>query len=170
MQFELDEAIEILRRTPAVLEAWLGGMPDSWIHSSEGPGTFTPFQVVGHLIYGEMADWIPRTRIILEAGESRTFVPFDRRGHEPLIAGRPIGDLLLEFAELRRKSLDDLRALNPNLDAAGTHPEFGRVTLRQMLASWVVHDMSHISQIARVMAKQYAEATGPWRAYMTILQ
>ena len=170
MQFELDEAIEILRRTPAILQAWLGGMPDLWLHASEGPGTFTPFEVVGHLIFGEMEDWLPRTRIILQAGESQTFVPFDRRGHEPLIAGRPIDSLLQEFAELRSKSLDDLQALKPDLDAAGTHPEFGRVTLRQMLASWVVHDMGHISQIARVMAKQYAEASGPWRAYISILQ
>jgi hypothetical protein len=170
MQFQLDEAIELLRRTPAILQSWLGAAPDVWLHCTEGPGTFSPFDVVGHLIHGEVTDWIPRTRIILQAGESQTFVPFDRRGHEPLIAGRPIDDLLREFAELRQKSLAELRSLHLDLDAAGTHPEFGRVTLREMLASWVVHDMAHISQIARVMAKQYAEATGPWRAYISILQ
>jgi hypothetical protein len=170
MQFQLDEAIEVLRRTPGILQAWLGGMPDPWLYGNEGPGTFTPFEVVGHLIYAEMEDWIPRTRMILEAGESQTFVPFDRRGHEPLIQGRSIDDLLREFAELRQKNLADLRSLQPDLEATGTHPEFGRVKLREMLASWVVHDMAHLSQIARVMAKQYKGAAGPWSAYMTILQ
>ncbi len=167
------EIIEILERTPNVLNSLLGGLSDEWINASEGPGTFRPRDVVAHLIHGEETDWIPRARIILTEGESRPFTPFDRFAGDKY-KDTPLPDLLKRFAELRSESLATLRALNltpAQLALTGMHPDpaLGRVTLGQLLASWAVHDLGHIRQIVRVMAKRYTEAVGPWRAYLSIL-
>jgi hypothetical protein len=173
MKFCLEESIDILSRTPGVLSALLGGLPDAWLHRSEGEGTFSPHDVLGHLIYGEQTDWIPRARIILDSGESRPFEPFNRWGHKDLVAARSTGDLLQEFATLRSANIGALRELRLDeeaLDAIGMHPELGRVTMRELLASWVVHDLSHIAQIVRVMAKQHRTDVGPWREHMSILR
>jgi hypothetical protein len=169
MEFRIEEAGEFLARTPATLNALLAGLPDAWLRASEGPGTFTPIDVLGHLIYGEQVDWIPRAKIILEHGEARAFDPFDRVGFGPILEGRSVRELLAQFEELRRSNLAALRNLSPDLEATGTHPELGRVTMGQLLAAWVVHDLGHISQILRVLAKQYGEAVGPWRAYLSIV-
>jgi hypothetical protein len=173
MQPSLPEIVEVLKRTPGVLAQMLSGLSPEWVNVSEGPGTFSPRDVVAHLIYGEEADWIPRARIILTEGEARPFTPFDRFGGEKY-QDMPIADLLARFAELRRQSLESLRGLNlspAQLVLTGMHPDaaLGRVTLGQLLASWAVHDLGHIRQIVRVMAKRYTEAVGPWRAYLTIL-
>jgi hypothetical protein len=170
MDFHVSEAIEILERTPATLSALLGGISDSWSHASEGPATFSPIDVLGHLILGEQTDWIPRAKIILESGESRPFDPFDRTGFLPLIEGRGVEELLAQFADLRKQSLGELRRFSPDLGLTGTHPALGRVTMRQLLAAWVVHDLGHIAQITRVLAKQYREAVGPWREYLSIIK
>lgn len=173
MEFQLEDAMEVLGRTPAVLTALLDGMPTVWLECRESPDAFSPRDVLGHLIFGEMTDWIPRARIILEHGEARPFDPFDRRGHQPLMAGKPMNELLAQFAALRSDNLAALRALpldDRALEAAGTHPELGRVTLRALLATWVAHDLGHISQIVRVMASRYREDVGAWRAYLAILQ
>ena len=172
MAFSLDEGITVLSRTPAVLEALLSDLPEPLLHSREGEGTFSPLDVLGHLIHGEKTDWIPRARIILEFGESKSFEPFDRRGHESYAAGRSPADLLAEFAALRAANLEALRRLQLSpgqLEATGTHPDLGRVTLSQLLATWVTHDLGHISQIVRVLARRNTAAVGPWRAYLSIL-
>jgi hypothetical protein len=172
MPFTLDEGVVILTRTPAVLEALLSDLPETLLHSREGEGTFSPFDVLGHLIHGEKTDWIPRARIILEHGESKPFEPFDRRGHETHITSRPVTELLAEFAALRSANLATLRdlQLTPHqLDATGMHPDLGRVTLAQLLATWTTHDLGHLSQIVRVLARRNTSAVGPWRAYLSIL-
>jgi hypothetical protein len=173
MEFHLAQAIEVLERTPLALSGLLHGISDPWLSAREGPETFSAIDVLGHLIYGEQADWIPRARIILECGEARIFDPFDRRGFASIIEGRSGDALLVQFAELRRESLRALRGFQLDeklLDAAGTHPELGRVTMRQLLATWVAHDLGHIAQIVRVLARQYGEAVGPWREYLTIVR
>lgn len=172
MEFHLEEGLEILERTPATLSALLSGVSDAWLNCREGPGTFSPVDVIGHLICGEQVDWIPRARIILECGESRPFDPFDRVGFEPIIQGKTIASLLDTFAALRQQNLatlGDLRLDAAALDRTGIHPALGRVTMRQLLAAWAVHDLGHIRQIVRVMAGRYAAAVGPWRPYLTIL-
>lgn len=151
----------------------LEGLSDPWARADEGPDTFSPADVVGHLIYGEETDWMPRMRIILEKGEAQAFTPFDRFGFREMWGGRPMDQLLTAFTELRGKNLDALRGLG--LDAArlaltGRHPALGRVTLAQLLAAWVVHDLGHLRQVARVMAGRYREAVGPWREYLPILE
>ena len=170
--FDLAEAMAILRRTPAVLDEWLRGLSDEWVMENEGPETFSPFDVVGHLIHGEKADWIGRARIILEQGESRPFDPFDRFAMYEESKGKTLPDLLDEFAALRAENLVALEGMaltDEELDRTGRHPELGAVTLRQLLATWTVHDLSHIAQIARVMAKQYKSEAGPWREYIPLL-
>ena len=172
MEFQLEHARNILRRTPATLTTLLQGASDEWLFSNEGPDTWSPFDVVGHLIHGEKTDWIPRARIILEEGEERTFETFDRFAMFELSKGKQLDDLLATFARLREENLRQLDAMNlkPELLAKrGTHPELGSVTLEQLLATWVVHDLSHLGQIVRVMCKQYGETVGPWRAYLPIL-
>jgi hypothetical protein len=147
-------------------------MPQPWLDCREGPKTFSPLDVLGHLIYGEQVDWIPRIRIILEQGEARPFDPFDRVGFEDLIAGKTIEELLNTFEALRQASLQELSALKLEptmLSRTGTHPALGQVTLGQLLAAWVVHDLGHLAQIERVMARQYRDAVGPWREYLPIL-
>ena len=172
MNTNLDEAIDVLKRTPSVLNSLLLDLPDSWSRTNEGADTWSPFDVVGHLVHGEETDWIPRLKIILDVGEARTFDPFDRSAQFKYSVGKSLSDLLRQFAELRARSIATLLECNlsdSDLQKAGTHPEFGRVTLGELLATWVVHDLSHIAQISRVMCKQYTEAVGPWRAYLPIL-
>jgi hypothetical protein len=167
------EAIEVLGRTPAALRALLAGLSEPWLEADEGPDTFNPREVLGHLLYGEETDWIPRLHIILEQGESRPFTPFDRFGFRTKYGGMGVEELLNRFAEMRETNLRQLRACNLTpalLDRRGTHPDFGAVTLSQLLATWVAHDLTHLTQIARVMAKRYETAVGPWRAYLRLLQ
>lgn len=172
MHFDLEQAIQVLERTPAALRSLLADLPAEWIQGYEGPETWSPFDVVGHLIHGEQTDWIPRARIILEHRESRTFEPFDRFAQFEASQGKTLGDLLGEFERLRAENLETLRGLDlspDDLARKGRHPELGTVTLRQLLATWVVHDLGHITQIARAMATQYGDEVGPWRAYLSIL-
>lgn len=172
MQFDLALALPLLERTPQALNSLLGDLPVEWTTANEGVGTWSPFDVVGHLIDGEEADWIPRARIILSEAADRRFEPFDRFRHLGRNRGRPLGDLLQEFATLRRTNLTSLRhfRLTPtDLQRTGTHPELGVVTLEQHLATWVAHDLGHLAQVSRVMARQYTGAVGPWRAYLPIL-
>ena len=171
--FDLDEAIAVLERTPATLRAWLSGLPEVWIQANEGPETWNAFDIVGHLIHGERTDWIARARIVLEHGESRAFDPFDRFAQFEESKGRGLDELLDEFAELRRHNLEILRGfdLGPReLRRAGRHPELGRVTLGELLSTWAVHDLGHIAQIARVMAKRYRPEVGAWGAYLPVLR
>jgi hypothetical protein len=170
--FVIDEATAILARTPATLDALLRGLPASWTRAHEGGETWSPFDVIGHLIHGEHADWIPRARIILTHGEARPFDKFDRLAQQTTSAGRTLPELLDEFATLRQASLTDLRAFNlteSDLDRPGRHPELGAVTLRQLLATWITHDLDHLVQISRVLARQYTDAVGPWRAYLRVI-
>ena len=172
MRFELDRAVPVLARTPGVLRALLDGLPDEWIRATEGPETWSPFDVVGHLVHGERTDWLPRVEILLRHGESRAFPPFDRFAMLEASRGRALDQLLEEFAALREAGLERLRALRlseADLERPGCHPELGRVTLGQHLATWVAHDLSHIGQIARVMGRQYGEAVGPWLAFLPML-
>lgn len=172
MEIHLEDATALLARTPGVLSGLLSGIPQAWLDCREGPKTFSPIDVVGHLIYGEQVDWLPRIQIILEQGETRPFEPFDRVGFAGLIAGKSVGELLNTFKNLRNQSLKDLSALKLQpamLARTGTHPALGRVTLGQLLAAWVVHDLGHLAQIERVMARQYRDAVGPWREYLPIL-
>jgi hypothetical protein len=172
MEFQLDHAMEILRRTPATLNSLVRHLPPEWVVSNEGPETWSPFDVVGHLIHGEETDWIPRAKLILGYGESRPFEPFDRHAMFEKSRGKSLGDLLDLFEQLRGESLRELEAMNLRpemLGKPGRHPELGVVTLSQLLSTWVVHDLSHIGQITRVMAKQYSEAVGAWQAYLPIL-
>ncbi len=172
MEFRIDKAIEILERTPAALTQLLRGLSPAWHAANEGPDTWSPFVVVGHLIHCEDADWIPRAEIILRDGESRAFDPFDRFAHFTRFRGWSLDDLLRRFAEARAANVETLRGrrLTPGqLALRGRHPDFGPVTLGELLATWVVHDLNHVGQIARVMAKQYGDAAGPWKAYLPIL-
>ncbi|MHC4547314.1 MAG: DinB family protein [Planctomycetota bacterium] len=172
MRFGLEQATEILARTPATLRALLQGLSPAWVTAREGSDTWSPFDVVGHLIHGERTDWIARARIILARDAPKTFEPFDRRAHLEASRGRSLEELLDTFASLRARNLRTLERfqLTPrHLERTGEHPDLGTVTLRQLLATWAVHDLAHLAQIARVMAKQYAEAVGPWRAYLPIL-
>lgn len=172
MPFDLEEAKAQLSRTPAVLRAWFPGLQGPWLEADEGPGTFSARDVLAHLIYGERVDWIPRARIILDHGEARPFEPFDRRGFLDEAKGWTLSALLDEFERLRRANLDALGAmgLSPaDLRRTGMHPGLGRVTLEQLLASWVVHDLNHLGQVARVMAKRYKAGVGPWVDYLPVL-
>lgn len=172
MQFRLSEATEVLTQTPSVLSALLRGKSPAWLNARKSPDSFSPLDVLGHLMHGEITDWIPRVRMILEHGDTQAFEPFDRFGFQSLIAGKSADALLDEFAELRRQSLAALRELDvreEQLALPGRHPELGAVTLGNLLATWVVHDLGHIAQIVKSMAGEYREAVGPWRAYTTIL-
>jgi hypothetical protein len=168
----LDDVVAILERTPETLSALLDGLPDTWIRATEGEGTWSPYDVVGHLIHGERTDWIPRARHIL-AGETRSFEPFDRLAQFKESQGKDLAELLQTFAELRRENIAALKAMDltdSDLDRPGLHPELGRVRLEQLLATWVVHDLDHLTQITRTMAKVYTDATGPWSAYLSVLR
>lgn len=194
MQFEIERAIEILSATPATLRTLLGGLSDDWTHpiSDFGSGIagspglesesrvdeipnrpWQAFDVVGHLIHGEATDWIPRARIILEQGDGVAFEPFDRFAQFEISKGKSLEELLDEFEQARQDNIDRLRALqitDEQLDVEGMHPELGRVTLRQLLATWVVHDLNHVRQIATALAKKYDGEVGPWKQYLSILQ
>jgi len=173
MEYRLDQAKEVLRRTPATLNALLSDLPDDWVLANEGPETFSPYDVIGHLIEGEENDWIPRARLILEFGETKPFEPFDRFAMYEKSRGRSLGELLAQFERLRGENLrqlDEMDLTAELLQKRGTHPVLGVVTLSQLLSAWVVHDLGHIRQIVRVMAKQYREAIGPWTKYLSIVE
>ncbi len=172
MEYRVDEAVEVLTKTPAVLDAMLRGKSPQWVEHRIAPGTFSVMDVLGHLILGELTDWIPRARIILEHGESRTFDTFDRYGFGSVIEGKSLEALLDEFSRLRAQTVADLFALDLDerkLALTGMHPQLGRVTLANHLSCWVAHDLGHIAQITRIMANQYKEAAGPWVSVMSIL-
>jgi hypothetical protein len=172
ISFALDRATQVLERTPATLFELLDGLPDTLSRGTEGPDTFSPFDVVGHLIDGEETDWIPRARLILAQGQSPRFEPYDRFRHRQRNADRSLASLLKEFAELRKQNLKLLRSwqlTSKQLALPGEHPSLGPVTLAQLLAAWVVHDLGHIAQVARVLAKQYADQVGPWTPYLPVL-
>ena len=172
MTFTFDRSVEVLSRTPDVLRALLGGTSDFWTRSNYGEGTFSPFDVVGHLIHGEKTNWMTRVRVILEHGTSAPLPAFDRYAMFEDSKGRSMDELLEAFARLRAKNLDDLCALKlapEQLDLAGTHPQVGVVTLKNLLAAWVVHDLGHLHQVAKAMAYQYRDEVGPWREFLTIL-
>jgi len=165
--------VPVLQRTPAVLRAQLSDLPASWTTVTEGPGTWSPYDVVGHLIHGERTDWVPRVEHILAHGDATPFVPFDREAMFTESAGQSLADLLETFSALRAESLRRLAALRlteQDLSRTGRHPEFGIVTMRQLLSTWVAHDLGHIAQVVRVMARQYSAAVGPWTAYLSILK
>ncbi|HZN37857.1 MAG TPA: DinB family protein [Planctomycetota bacterium] len=172
MDFDLDRALVLLVRTPAILRAWLGDLDPVWLHANTGAETFSPYDVLGHLIEGERTDWMPRLQRILEHGESLAFDPFDRFAMRQWSRGRAVQDLLDEFTALRQRNLDVLRDLalqRADYSPRGRHPGLGTVTLGQLLATWVVHDQNHLAQIARTLAFQYLDAVGPWREYLSIL-
>jgi hypothetical protein len=169
-EFNLDETIALLTRTPATLDALLRGLPESWVRSNEGKDTWSAFDIVGHLIVGERTDWMPRVRMILENGEARPFDPFDRFAQLKETQNKALLD---DFARLRRENLAALRALNlqsEDFGRRGRHPALGVVTLSQLLATWAVHDLTHMHQLSRVLAHQYRDAVGPWSAYLGVLQ
>jgi hypothetical protein len=171
-EFSLPDAIALLERTPASLSALLTGLPTTWVQATEGAGTWSPYDVLGHLIHGERTDWIPRVRHIV-AGDTWPFETFDRMAQVTASQGKSLVELLATFAELRQKNVGALVGMNladADLELRGQHPELGEVTLGQLLATWVVHDLDHVAQIARTMAKVYTEAVGPWSAYLSILR
>ncbi len=172
MNFELASARAVLARTPVVLDSWLRGLPAEWINDNEGPETWSPYDVVGHLIHGERTDWISRLRILLEHGPARAFDPFDRFAQFRESEGKSLDQLLDEFARQRAANLETLDTTSissESLSSPGLHPSLGPVTLRNLLATWVAHDLGHIAQIARVMSKRYANDVGPWREYLPVL-
>lgn len=172
MDFDLATGSAVLERTPGTLRSMLDGLPAAWTDATEGPDTWSPYIVVGHLVHGERTDWIPRARVILAQGADRRFAPYDRFAQFHESRGRTLQALLDEFASLRAANVATLRSWRltaAQLDLQGEHPEFGLVTLRQLLSTWVAHDLGHVVQIARVMARQYTDAVGPWRAYLSAL-
>ena len=172
MVADLENTVALLGRTPSTLDVLLRGLPEFWIHGAEGEGTWTPYDVVGHLVHGEKTDWMPRVRHLLEFGETRAFAPFDREGHRRGTIRPSLAQLLDEFAELRTASLAELRALRlqpGDFARPGRHPAFGPVTLGQLLATWAAHDLTHLHQLSRVMAHQYRAAVGPWEQYLGVL-
>ncbi|HMG89046.1 MAG TPA: DinB family protein [Chryseolinea sp.] len=172
MEFNLNRSLEILSSTPAVLEQLLSDLSDDWLYSNEGENTWSPHTVVGHLIYGDETNWIARARKILSDVDNR-FEPFNRQAQFDLYNDRTIRELLTKFAAVRKNSLKELSSIELNektLSRKGIHPEFGEVTLSQLLSTWTVHDLDHINQISRVLAKQYHEAVGPWKAFLGVLK
>ncbi len=172
MDFDLAASIAVLERTPGAFRALLGGLPPAWTDATEGPETWSPYVIVGHLVHLERTDWIPRARLVLAGGPERRFAPVDRFAQLRESRGKPLAELLDEFERLRAESLATLagwRLDDARLDLQGEHPELGPVTLRQLLATWVAHDLGHVAQTARVMAKQHREAVGPWRAYLPVM-
>ena len=172
MKYSLIKSYEILDRTPAVLQALLAGLSDDWIMTNEGPETFSPYDVVGHLIHGEKTDWITRMKMILEFGNTKTFIPWNREAMYEESKGKNLQQLLDEFTVLRKENMILFKSLNlteVDFDRKGMHPVLGEVTLRNLLATWVAHDLTHIAQITRVMAKQYKTEMGPWPEFFRIL-
>jgi hypothetical protein len=172
VKYSFEKSFEILERTPAVLRTLLSGLNEEWVMNNEGQDTFSPYDVIGHLIHGEKTDWRERTNLIVEHGLTKTFVPFDRFAQNELSKGKTLNQLLDEFEELRRENMTWFRSLKlseADLGKKGNHPVLGQVTLRQLLSTWVVHDLTHIAQITRVMAKQYKGEIGPWTEFFRIL-
>ncbi len=172
MKFSIDNSIEILEKTPSVLKSLLSNLSDGWVMNNEGPETFSPYDVMGHLIHGEKTDWVIRAKIVLESGLSKPFTPWDRFAQFDESKGKTLQQLLDEFESIRKENLIWLKSLNlseTDLDKKGMHPKLGEVTLRNLLSTWVVHDLTHIAQITRVMAKQYTEEMGPWPEFFRIL-
>ncbi|MEP6619775.1 MAG: DinB family protein [bacterium] len=173
MEFDLEQGIAVLECTPRVLHTMLATLPSAWTEATEGPDTWSPYVIVGHLLHGERDEWIPRVRIILAQGANRRFTPYDRFAQFRENQGKALETLLAEFAQVRAENLVALqqwRLTDAELALEGEHPEFGAVTLRQLLSTWVAHDLGHIAQTARVMAKQYRDAVGPWRAYLPVME
>ena len=173
MKFDLHEATAVLERTPRVLRELLSGLADGWIQGTYGPDTFSPFDVIGHLITGEKTDWMVRAALILDHGTARPFAKYDRYAQFEQSRGKTLAGLLDEFEQLRRSNLAHLRSLNltpRHLAQRGTHPALGEVTLENLLATWVAHDLNHLAQIAKAMATQYEHAVGPWKQYLGILR
>jgi hypothetical protein len=173
MEQNLQNTIALLSRTPKALDALLRDLSEDWIFRNEGDKTWNAFDVVGHLVHGERTDWMPRARMVLEFGESKTFVPFDRWAQTRKSQGKSLPQLLDEFARLRAENLRELRAMNlrpEDFGRSGRHPALGVVTLSQLLAAWAAHDLTHLHQLSRIMAHQYREAVGPWSAYLGVLQ
>ena len=173
MTFDLEKCMEVLERTPAVLDLMLAGLSDEWTQANEGPETWSPYDVIGHLIHGERTDWMTRLDIIRSDGPDKAFAPFDRFAQFDESRGKTLTDLLREFRAIRQANLARLRALNlqaADYDRTGIHPRFGTVTMRQLLATWTVHDLDHVMQISRVMAKQIGAETGPWVEYLRIIR
>lgn len=172
MPFDLNDSIALLERTPKMLDVLLRGLPELWTRTNEGDDSWSPFDVVGHLIHGERTDWIPRLRRLLESGESRPFDPFDRFAQARESEGKTLYELLDEFARLRSENLTALQGFNlgpEDYGRRGRHPSLGTVTLRNLLATWAAHDLTHLHQISRVMAHQYRDEVGPWRAYLGVM-
>lgn len=172
MHFDIDHSIEILSRTPSAMRAMLDGVSDEWTRENEGPDTFSAFDVIGHLIDGEETDWIPRARIVMSQSENRTFERYDRFRHKSRNKDRSLASLLDEFEKLRRDNIELVKSwklTNDDLRLTAMHPALGTVTLAQLLSAWVVHDLGHIAQVSRVMAKQYKEEVGPWIQYLPVL-
>lgn len=172
-EFKLEDSIALLASTPAALNGLLRNLPETWTQQNEGENTWTAFEVVGHLIYADRTDWMPRAKIIVEFGDSRPFEPFDRTGQKREIRGKSLGQLLDEFARIRSENLAALRAMNlqrGDFERRGKHPALGGVTLTQLLATWTAHDLTHLHQISRIMAHQYREAVGPFGAYLGVMR
>jgi hypothetical protein len=172
MKFSLEKSYEILEHTPGTLFSLLEGLSEDWTSGNEGPETFSPYDVVGHLVHGEKTDWPNRIKMILEHGTNKSFVPYDRFAMYRESQGKSIEQLLDEFKELRKANLVWYRGLNlqeTDLDKKGMHPSLGEVSLRQLLSTWVIHDLTHIAQIGRVMAKQYKGEMGPWLEYFRVM-
>jgi hypothetical protein len=173
MEQLLQQTIAVLARTPATLDAFLRELPDSLVRLNEGGDTWSAYDIVGHLVYAERTDWMPRVKMILEFGETRAFEKFDRLGQVKESRGKSLAQLLDEFVRVRAENLNELRALNlqkEDLNRRGLHPSLGVVTLSQLLATWAAHDLTHLHQLSRIMAHQYREAVGPWSAYLGVLQ
>ena len=173
MKQNLGETLALLSRTPKMLDALLRDLPETWTHRNEGDGTWTAFDVVGHLVHGERTDWVPRVRRVMELGESKAFDKYDRTAQDRESKGKTLEQLLDEFAALRAANIATVRAMNlkpSDLDRRGLHPSLGTVTLGNLLATWAAHDMTHLHQLSRIMAYQYREAVGPWTQYLGVLQ
>lgn len=172
MKFELRKSIEIIKRTPHVLNTLLQGISDDWIYNNEGENTWCVFDVVGHLIICEKTDFIPRTKLIISDSDNKMIVPIDKNAQIEYSKGKVITDLLEEFEQLRNENIQilfDLQLTENDLNKTGLHPKIGMLTLAELLATWVVHDLNHLSQISRVMAKQYKNEVGPFIEYLSIL-
>jgi hypothetical protein len=173
MAFDLEASLALLERTPDLLDAWLATLPSGWTQVNEGPDTWSPYDVVGHLIHGERTDWIARMEVILRDGGDKRFVPFDRFAQFRESEGKSLTELLREFREVRMANVAYVRSLRLDegaLGKTGIHPTFGEVTLGQLLSTWTVHDLDHVMQIARVMAKQLKTEVGPWVAFLRIVR
>ncbi|GIP59878.1 DinB family protein [Paenibacillus woosongensis] len=173
MNFDMNEAIQVLKSTPGTLTSLLAGLSDNWLHTNEGEETWTPIQVIGHLIEGEKYNWIPRLELIIQQGAAVSFPPFDRYAHLTKESESSLDNKLSEFQKLRMQNLNRLQALvhtEEQLELKGNHPQFGTVKIRELLSTWVVHDLTHMSQILRIMAKRYNQDVGPWIEFLRILK